>query len=588
MQRCAWTTAQTSKSATSKSYAERLRLAANQKATESNGDGMTSEATETKEEGDVGHGKADDKTKIAVNPASGSPEEEIGRSTSPTRTPHNVWETRMQQRGAVHTKKVATTPHDEGNNKDASPQGRFIEQKPNTATCSTSDPNSTQADPKPVLNNTIPPQTEKQTESSSLDNHPTGFPDKLPDSDVWLERIHLLNGGRTGSRYGKSSSPSTSAEKLRTDSHENPNPRFNEQHATPVPPVQNIMGQRLITSDGSYAPIRSSDQHNTNYQAYAQAIGSAPMNCYPMLPMPLPSEYLLHPDDRNWSRRNRESRSRGRGTSSRGRANAMPMFHQYPFLYPQMGPYMMMPAPAMPPSNIPKAASTDSTNSVAVSPAVSHAGSQGKTYAEPEETGSGPKTDIRSLPSSPENTGGEQLQQPWNAPPQPPSMGNAYLPPSQHLQGIYPNYGYVFPPQPMVGQFDPRTSPMMLPPGAFQTANYAGSGPGVSVHQSTAKQMLAQLEFYFSDANLEQDFFLRQQMDRDGFVLLRTILNFKRVQSILQAAYDLDRAALQSDGDLAFLRDIAGSSPHLELNEQRSHVRKRHGWTNYVLPTATQ
>ncbi|WFC97743.1 hypothetical protein MYAM1_000462 [Malassezia yamatoensis] len=568
--------------------AERLRLAADQKAKESNDAGMIPESSETKQEGDVELGKTDEKNKTVVHPANGSPEKNTNRTTSPTRTHQNVWETRMQQRAAVQTKKAAATPHNESGSKDTPFQDRLMEQKSNAVTCSTNDPNSTQAAPRPAVNSAIPPQAEKQLGSSCLDTFATEFPEKLPDSDVWLERIHLLNGGRPVSRYGKSSSPSTSANQLRTDSHEDPSPRLNEHHTIPVLPVQDLMGQRPMTSDGSYAPIRSSDHHNTNHHAYAQAMGSAPMNCYPMLPMPLPAEYMLHPDDRNWNRRNRENRSRGRGTASRGRANAMPMLPPFPFMYPQMGPYMMMPATAMPPSNIPKAASTDSTNSLAVSPAISHAESQGNIYTDSDEHETRPKTDIRPLPSSPENTGGEQLQHPWNAHLQPRFMENAFLPPSQQLQGMYPNYQYMFPPQPMVGQFDPRTSPMILPPGAFQTANHPGSGLEASGHQSTAKQMLSQLEFYFSDANLEQDFFLRQQMNRDGFVLLKTILNFKRVQSILQAASDLDRAALLPDDDLAFLRDIAGSCPDLELNEQKTHVRKRHGWTTYVLPKATQ
>jgi hypothetical protein len=39
-------------------------------------------------------------------------------------------------------------------------------------------------------------------------------------------------------------------------------------------------------------------------------------------------------------------------------------------------------------------------------------------------------------------------------------------------------------------------------------------------------------EFYFSEANLRRDLFLRQRMDMDGYVYISVVMNFNRVRAL--------------------------------------------------------
>ena len=41
-------------------------------------------------------------------------------------------------------------------------------------------------------------------------------------------------------------------------------------------------------------------------------------------------------------------------------------------------------------------------------------------------------------------------------------------------------------------------------------------------------------EYYFSDDNLQKDFFLRNQMDDEGFVPISVIAGFNRLQALTQ------------------------------------------------------
>lgn len=41
-------------------------------------------------------------------------------------------------------------------------------------------------------------------------------------------------------------------------------------------------------------------------------------------------------------------------------------------------------------------------------------------------------------------------------------------------------------------------------------------------------------EYYFSDDNLQKDFFLRNQMDEEGFVPISVIAGFNRLQALTQ------------------------------------------------------
>ncbi|WFC94409.1 hypothetical protein MBRA1_001039, partial [Malassezia brasiliensis] len=105
--------------------------------------------------------------------------------------------------------------------------------------------------------------------------------------------------------------------------------------------------------------------------------------------------------------------------------------------------------------------------------------------------------------------------------------------------------------------------------------------------QSTS---LDSVEFYFSENNLELDFFLRQQMDAKGFVPLDTVLNFRRVQDIIQtvAPPGPGQAPLDRERRLSLLRDAVLSSHILELSQDRTRLRRKQNWERYVLPAQTK
>lgn len=149
-------------------------------------------------------------------------------------------------------------------------------------------------------------------------------------------------------------------------------------------------------------------------------------------------------------------------------------------------------------------------------------------------------------------------------------------------------YAYFVPAPTMSAPYDPRFGPMMpamamFPPGA-------SPAPMTSNSPILVQQLLYQVEFYFSDNNLELDFFLRQQMDANGFVPLDTVLNFRRVQDIFQSVVPPGpgQPPLDRDRRLSLLRDAVTSSQVLELNQDRMRLRRKHNWERYVLPAQTE
>ena len=97
------------------------------------------------------------------------------------------------------------------------------------------------------------------------------------------------------------------------------------------------------------------------------------------------------------------------------------------------------------------------------------------------------------------------------------------------------------------------------------------------------QQLQAQVEFYFSESNLASDFFLRQQMDAEGYVALETLINFKRLRVMLQATPDTPtREKNVPKRNLALLRSALEASPSLELNADQTRVRRAENWERYL------
>lgn len=134
--------------------------------------------------------------------------------------------------------------------------------------------------------------------------------------------------------------------------------------------------------------------------------------------------------------------------------------------------------------------------------------------------------------------------------------------------GYHPNNGaYPVPAGRGAGwaPFVPYARPPLPPQMLEQT-----SQTGVPIPSGTPGQLLGQIEFYFSQRNLEGDFFLRQKMDGQGWVDISVVAAFKRVQNITR--------------DLRLIEDALLHSAVLDVDTERKKVRRRYGWEMFVLP----
>jgi la-related protein 1 len=132
--------------------------------------------------------------------------------------------------------------------------------------------------------------------------------------------------------------------------------------------------------------------------------------------------------------------------------------------------------------------------------------------------------------------------------------------PYHHQTGMLPPLNtFVGPSELMYDQ--PQPQPMSAVPYTYHLAQYNLVG-SVSL----------QIEYYFSLDNLIKDDYLRKQMDSQGFVLLTTLSEFKRLRALTQ--------------DVDLLRFICQSSHALEWRlgvDGKDRVRVRDGWQQWVL-----
>lgn len=83
---------------------------------------------------------------------------------------------------------------------------------------------------------------------------------------------------------------------------------------------------------------------------------------------------------------------------------------------------------------------------------------------------------------------------------------------------------------------------------------YYNNGYG-SLNEDTIKDYVKkQIEYYFSEANLEGDFFMRRKMDKEGYLPISLVASFQRVQSLTNNI-DLIIQALKNSAELELLDD---------------------------------
>merc|ERR1711920_46598 len=83
--------------------------------------------------------------------------------------------------------------------------------------------------------------------------------------------------------------------------------------------------------------------------------------------------------------------------------------------------------------------------------------------------------------------------------------------------------------------------------------------PACAFSSSTDDQLIAQLEFYFSQDNLIQDHYLRSQMDDENFVPILTICNFSKVKTFIENISDPEQFIanlVQSKSDVLQVCDL--------------------------------
>jgi hypothetical protein len=84
------------------------------------------------------------------------------------------------------------------------------------------------------------------------------------------------------------------------------------------------------------------------------------------------------------------------------------------------------------------------------------------------------------------------------------------------------------------------------------------------------EQLKTQIAYYFSDANLQHDVFLRRQMGVSGYICLLVLSRFPRVQSICET---------DSTPDIInYLRAAIESTDQLEMNATATSVRRKSDW----------
>lgn len=87
--------------------------------------------------------------------------------------------------------------------------------------------------------------------------------------------------------------------------------------------------------------------------------------------------------------------------------------------------------------------------------------------------------------------------------------------------------------RPMDVRYIPITS--AGPTSTFMPSSYFYNTPFITYDSDRLKDMLrSQIEYYFSEENLQRDFFLRRKMDEGGFLPISLIASFHRVQALTQ------------------------------------------------------
>ncbi|KAK1652809.1 hypothetical protein QYE76_070614 [Lolium multiflorum] len=155
------------------------------------------------------------------------------------------------------------------------------------------------------------------------------------------------------------------------------------------------------------------------------------------------------------------------------------------------------------------------------------------------------------------------------------------------------------PPPPFVGSANPQTPPYGAPMGfpdmsphlyyfAMPTSDGLQALPFVpppptppamliSPLEQLQRELLVQIEYYFSDENLCKDIYLRQHMDGQGWVPVSLIAGFNQVQKFLHRIGQVKKLA----DNIQFILDTILLSTVVEV--QGDKIRRRARWEMWLL-----
>ncbi|XP_004241387.1 la-related protein 1A isoform X1 [Solanum lycopersicum] len=142
--------------------------------------------------------------------------------------------------------------------------------------------------------------------------------------------------------------------------------------------------------------------------------------------------------------------------------------------------------------------------------------------------------------------------------------------------GPAPGYmdGANFPGHPGAIYFLPSPTPVRVPYPPFFVPHSVSSGASTPPSPALAlrESILKQIEYYFSDQNLQNDRFLLTLMDDQGWVPISSIAEFKRVKKM--------------STDIAFIIDALQASSTVEVKGDK--LRRRDEWSKWVSASADQ
>ncbi|KAH7026343.1 uncharacterized protein B0I36DRAFT_352219 [Microdochium trichocladiopsis] len=129
--------------------------------------------------------------------------------------------------------------------------------------------------------------------------------------------------------------------------------------------------------------------------------------------------------------------------------------------------------------------------------------------------------------------------------------------PNSHTRHNNPRLPHIQPPQAM--PYDTQIYPQTAIPYDYFSANVLAL-------------VQTQVEYYFSVDNLCKDYFLRRNMDSQGYVLLSVVANFKRMKE-MTTDYDMIRAACEESREVELVYGEDGLD----------RVRRVSGWDSWVI-----